>query len=115
MLMAATGQGESVLPETTSVTQMPVQEKKSHEAVKEKSTGEMIATRIRKADGASFLTEMPILRHVERSDAALQEELIAAGFEAAGEYNVRNINDLGNVCVLLARKPLAPAAGAANV
>ena len=34
--MAATGQGESVLPETTSVTQMPVQEKKSHEAVKEK-------------------------------------------------------------------------------
>ena len=26
MLMAATGQGESVLPETTSVTQMPVQE-----------------------------------------------------------------------------------------
>ena len=36
MLMAATGQGESVLPETTSVTQMPVQEKKSHEAVKEK-------------------------------------------------------------------------------
>lgn len=87
----------------------------SYEAVKEKGTGEMIATRIRKADGASFLTEMPILRHVERSDAALQEELIAAGFEAAGEYNVRNINDLGNVCVLLARKPLAPAAGAANV
>ena len=37
MLMAATGQGESVLPETTSVTQMPVQEKKSYEAVKEKS------------------------------------------------------------------------------
>ncbi len=37
MLMAATRQGESVLPETTSVTQMPVQEKKSYEAVKEKS------------------------------------------------------------------------------
>ena len=55
MLMAATGQGESVLPETTSVTQMPVQEKKSHEAVKEKSGAADLFDK--KAAASSFLQE----------------------------------------------------------
>ena len=55
MLMAATGQGESVLPETTSVTQMPVQEKKSYEAVKEKSGAADLSEK--KAAASSFLQE----------------------------------------------------------
>lgn len=84
------------------------------ESVKERGTGAMIPTRIRKAGGGSFVTEMPILRHVAKDDAALAAELRAAGFEAAGEYDVRTLADLGNVCVLAARKPLAPAPAAAT-
>ena len=52
MLMAATGQSESVLPETTFVTQMPVPEKKSHEAVKEQSGAADLSEK--KAAASSF-------------------------------------------------------------
>ena len=73
MLMAATGQGESVLPETTSVTQMPVQEKKSYEAVKEKSGAADLSEK--KAAASSFLQES-----VVRQEMSTQQK----GENAAG-------------------------------
>ena len=67
-LMAATGQGESGLPETTSVTQMPVQEKKSHEAVKEKSGAADLSEK--KAAASSFLQESVVRQEM----STLQKE-----------------------------------------
>ncbi len=81
------------------------------DAVKDCKVGTLIKTRVRKAGGGSFVTAMPILRHAAKDDKSLAAELRAAGFEAAGEYDARILSDLGNVCVLLARKPLAAQTG----
>ena len=77
------------------------------DAVKDCKVGTLIKTRVRKAGGGSFVTDMPILRHAAKDDQSLAAELRAAGFEAAGEYDARTLSDLGNVSVLLVRKPLA--------
>ena len=87
MLMAAAGQGESVLPETTSVTQMPVQEKKSHEAVKEKSGAADLSDK--KAAASSFLQKSVVRQEMSTQQKEKKTKLPLLQAEAAASALLR--------------------------
>ena len=86
MLMAATGQGESVLPETTSVTQMPVQEKKSHEAVKEQSGAADLSEK--KAAASSFLQESVVRQGMSTQQKAKKARLPSSEPKETGDAGI---------------------------
>ena len=73
LLKAATGQSESVLSETAPVTQMPVQEKKSHEAVKEQSGAADLSDK--KAAASSFLQESVVRQGMSTQQKAKKAKL----------------------------------------
>lgn len=86
MLMAATGQGESVLPETTSVTQMPVPEKKSHEAVKEKSGAADLSDK--KAAASSFLQESVVRQEMSTQQKEKKTKLPLSESKENGDAGI---------------------------
>lgn len=89
MLMAATGQGESVLPETTSVTQMPVQEKKSHEAVKEKSGAADLSDK--KAAASSFLQESVVRQEMSTQQKEKKTKLPLSESKENGDAGIASL------------------------
>ena len=89
MLMAATGQGESVLPETTSVTQMPVQEKKSHEAVKEKSGAADLSDK--KAAASSFLQESVVRQEMSTQQKEKKTKLPLSKSKENGDAGIASL------------------------
>ena len=89
MLMAATGQGESVLPETTSVTQMPVQEKKSHEAVKEKSGAADLSDK--KAAASSFLQESVVRQEMSTKQKEKKTKLPLSESKENGDAGIASL------------------------
>lgn len=89
MLMAATGQGESVLPETTSVTQMPVQEKKSYEAVKEKSGAADLSEK--KAAASSFLQESVVRQEMSTQQKEKKTKLPLSKSKENGDAGIASL------------------------
>ena len=89
MLMAATGQGESVLPETTSVTQMPVQEKKSYEAVKEKSGAADLSEK--KAAASSFLQESVVRQEMSTQQKEKKTKLPLSESKENGDAGIASL------------------------
>lgn len=86
LLKAATGESESVLPETASVTQMPVQEKKSHKAVKEQSGAADLSEK--KAAASSFLQESVVRQGMSTQQKAKKAKLPSSGPKETGDAGI---------------------------